>query len=92
MPGVWMCDSCADPAVVKERIAREILENRRVQRALSEGRCPFSGLPLTDHGDGLPGTLSCGVCDCFGFERCGGCGNPREYGAHGPSQGFGGCV
>lgn len=30
--------------------------------------CPWSGEPLTDHGDGAPGNLSCVLCDCFGYK------------------------
>lgn len=40
---------------------------RRERDCLDRGVCPHSGLMLTLDGDGLPGTLSCGMCDCFGF-------------------------
>lgn len=48
-----------DPRAIEER-QREIVALRRV-------RCPHSGLPLTDHGEGCEGSMSCAVCDCFGF-------------------------
>lgn len=28
LPFVWMCDQCVDPAIVQERIQREIAERR----------------------------------------------------------------
>ena len=94
LPGVWMCDSCADPALVADRISREIAEKRRIAKAVDQSMCPFSGEPLTDHGGGNPGTLSCWVCDCFGFKRCFGCGEAVENGKpHGLSNEYGqGCV
>lgn len=36
-------------------------------QCFARGECPFSGLPLTQLGAGAPGSLSCWVCDCFGF-------------------------
>lgn len=38
------------------------------QSKVREGICPDSGLPLQDEGEGLPGTKSCSVCDCFGYD------------------------
>ncbi|MCA4754802.1 hypothetical protein [Mycolicibacterium fortuitum] len=36
---------------------------------LQRGECPYSGLRLHENGEGDPGSLSCDVCDCFGFSR-----------------------
>jgi hypothetical protein len=35
---------------------------------LARGLCPWSGEVLTKDGDGLPGSLSCELCDCFGYD------------------------
>lgn len=35
---------------------------------LSERECPYSGLRLTRNGNAGPDSLSCWVCDCFGFD------------------------
>ena len=38
-------------------------------RSLSERCCPYSGLPLQPHSWITPGdSLSCAVCDCFGYD------------------------
>lgn len=34
---------------------------------LKAGYCPHSGLLLTVEGEGALGSLSCDICDCFGF-------------------------
>jgi len=39
-------------------------------QSLAKGICPYSGLRLKDDGAGPPGTLSCHLCDCFGFDQC----------------------
>jgi hypothetical protein len=67
LKGVWLCDSCVDPEVVRERIGREIEQRRRERAALVKGDCPWSGELLTFQGEGIFGFLSCWVCDCFGY-------------------------
>jgi len=43
-------------------------EEAAERAALNEGRCPWSGMKLNFQGEGVPGSLSCDVCDCFGFD------------------------
>lgn len=35
---------------------------------LAAGRCPYSGEELSRNGEAGPDSMSCGVCDCFGFD------------------------
>lgn len=35
--------------------------------ALAALECPYSGLVLLTDGDAGPGSLSCQICDCFGY-------------------------
>lgn len=36
--------------------------------SLKAGECPDSGLPLTRDGEAGPLSLSCEMCDCFGYD------------------------
>lgn len=42
--------------------------NAWADKELAKGKCPYSGLELTFDGDAGPDSLSCWVCDCFGFD------------------------
>lgn len=46
---------------------RDIEERMHEAKMVAAGRCPYSGLSLKTDGEGPEGTLSCDVCDCFGF-------------------------
>lgn len=50
-----------------EKDARQIEWQNYQEMALKKFKCPYSGLPLTKHGEGIQGTMSCSVCDCWGW-------------------------
>lgn len=54
---------------------READEQRLIAEATAEGKCPWSGLVLHMDGEGVKGSASCDMCDCFGF-------NPDEVKVH----------
>jgi hypothetical protein len=37
-------------------------------KQLARGLCPHSGEALSMTGEGIPGSASCEMCDCFGFD------------------------
>jgi aminoglycoside phosphotransferase (APT) family kinase protein len=51
-----------------EMAAQEAYHKDWEARHLAQHICPWSGEPLTVHGDGAPGNLSCVLCDCFGYK------------------------
>ena len=55
---------------------RWLHELKRESEALQKRQCPYTGELLTTHGNvQIPqGTLSCSMCDCFGY-------NPAEVDA-----------
>ena len=72
------CNKCGEPCPEGELyngvcydcfLEWQAKEDERERAELSKGICPDSGLPLTTWGNVQipPGTLSCSVCDCFGY-------------------------
>lgn len=51
-----------------QQAAQEAYHKQWEAQHLAAGICPWSGEELTDHGDGVPGNLSCVLCDCFGYK------------------------
>jgi len=51
-----------------EHDARREQEQRNEALSLAGGKCPWSGLILHREGEGVPGSVSCDMCDCFGFD------------------------
>lgn len=53
-----------------ERRRRQAEVEAEIVEALAQRRCPYSGERLRTNGNvQIPeGTLSCWVCDCFGFD------------------------
>lgn len=51
-----------------ERIQQHVEEHQREKEHVAQGLCPASGLPLHADGEGVPGSLSCDMCDCFGYK------------------------
>ncbi|MBX4168071.1 hypothetical protein K3M35_05240 [Rhodococcus sp. DMU2021] len=42
--------------------------DRYVESELKKGHCPYSGELLSRNGEAGPDSMSCIVCDCFGFD------------------------
>lgn len=83
----WQCPDCnepwiaqpAGPLYIRWLAERELEEKAHEARSLAKRQCPYSGQRLHAHGNvQIPeGTLSCWVCDCFGFD-------PKEVGLPAP--------
>lgn len=50
-----------------ENIVRHVEEMEHEKEQVAKGLCPWSGMHLHTDGEGVPGSMSCDVCDCFGF-------------------------
>lgn len=71
----WCFEHKQDPTACADEHAQREQHEAMVESWLMQGRCPFSGstLQARDVFDGptVEGgeVMSCGVCDCFGFDK-----------------------